>query len=33
MTDKMRGRKRGKINTENQIVGFLMNLFAIYGGK
>uniref|UniRef100_A0A4W5P7X9 non-specific serine/threonine protein kinase n=1 Tax=Hucho hucho TaxID=62062 RepID=A0A4W5P7X9_9TELE len=28
MTDKMR-----KINPENHIVGFLMNLFANYGGK
>ena len=28
MTDKMR-----KKNPENHIVGFLMNLFANYGGK
>ena len=28
MTDKMRGK-----NPENHIVGFLMNLFANYGGK
>ena len=28
MTDKMRGK-----NLENHIVGFLMNLFANYGGK
>jgi hypothetical protein len=29
MTDKMRKKK----NPENHIVGFLMNLFANYGGK
>jgi hypothetical protein len=28
MTDKMGGK-----NPENHIVGFLMNLFANYGGK
>jgi hypothetical protein len=28
MTDKMMGK-----NPENHIVGFLMNLFANYGGK
>jgi hypothetical protein len=28
MTDKIRGK-----NPENHIVGFLMNLFANYGGK
>jgi hypothetical protein len=28
MTDKMRGK-----NPENHIVGFLINLFANYGGK
>ena len=30
MTGKMKGKKN---NPENHIVGFLINLFANYGGK